>query len=482
MEQLIVTDKPLEWKEVEKNVRVISPSEYINTEEYKKPSRLKVINLCRSYAYQSEGYYISLLAEARVHKSRPDVATIRDIKLHDLARQDAEDFDSIIQEELAKYSEMVEFNIYFGMTAEPYLSKIGQLLFNLYQMPILKSRFVKKDKWSLQSLRTLNVKDLEANEKDHLVQSLNLFLAGKKIVKRNYRRKLYDLAILVNPSDPYPASNARALKKFIKAAENVGFNTELITRADYGKITSFDALFIRETTNVNHHTFRFARKAEYEGLVVIDDYRSILKCTNKVYLHELLTSNKIPTPVSVTFRKNEQEKLRQLAYPYVLKLPDGAFSKGVKKVNNEEELHHWVREYFHKTDLLIAQEFMPSEFDWRVGVLNGQVLYVCKYYMAKDHWQIIEWRSSGATKEGDSEAIPVEKAPVKLLSLAVKAANLIGNGLYGVDIKERNGKYYVIEINDNPSIDAGVEDKANGSQVYQAIMKYMMDKVISVRK
>jgi glutathione synthase/RimK-type ligase-like ATP-grasp enzyme len=50
----------------------------------------------------------------------------------------------------------------------------------------------------------------------------------------------------------------------------------------------------------------------------------------------------------------------------------------------------------------------------------------------------------------------VEDAPQDVVQIALKAANLIGNGLYGVDLKQVDGKIYVIEINDNPSIDAGL--------------------------
>src|SRR5690606_41193599 len=96
----------------------------------------------------------------------------------------------------------------------------------------------------------------------------------------------FDLAILVNPEEAEPPSNAKALKRFIRAAEDVGLNAELIERDDYARLAEFDALFIRETTAVNHHTYRFARRAASEGLVVIDDPASIVKCTNKVYLAE----------------------------------------------------------------------------------------------------------------------------------------------------------------------------------------------------
>ena len=49
-------------------------------------------------------------------------------------------------------------------------------------------------------------------------------------------------------------------------------------------------------------------------------------------------------------------------------------------------------------------------------------------------------------------------------------AALIGNGLYGVDVKQNDEGVYVIEINDNPNIDAGVEDGILGAELYQAII------------
>ncbi len=73
----------------------------------------------------------------------------------------------------------------------------------------------------------------------------------------------------------------------------------LITKDEYGRIAEFDALFIRETTAVNHHTYRFSRRALAEGLVVIDDPESIIRCTNKVYLAELFARNRIPHPRTV---------------------------------------------------------------------------------------------------------------------------------------------------------------------------------------
>ena len=53
---------------------------------------------------------------------------------------------------------------------------------------------------------------------------------------------------------------------------------------------------------------------------------------------------------------------------------------------------------------------------------------------------------------------------------ALKAAAAIGDGLYGVDLKQVGSRNVVIEVNDNPSIDAGVEDAYLGDDLYRRIM------------
>src|SRR5262249_55648065 len=142
--------------------------------------------------------------------------------------------------------------------------------------------------------------------------------AGRGGRVRKHHRWRYDLAILANPAEQEPPSDAKALKKFIKAAEALGLATEVIGRDDYARLPEFDALFIRETTAVNHYTYRFARRAASEGLVVMDDPESIVKCTNKVYLAELLSRHKIATPKTVVAHKdNVQEIGEQLGFPVV---------------------------------------------------------------------------------------------------------------------------------------------------------------------
>ena len=100
--------------------------------------------------------------------------------------------------------------------------------------------------------------------------------------------------------------------------------------------------------------------------------------------------------------------------------------------------------------------------------------------MATKHWQIVNWSAKKETsRDGVVECVAVDQAPAGLLKTAVKATSLIGKGLYGVDMKEVDGKFYVIEVNDNPNIDAGTEDKILKERLYEQIMEVILNRIKS---
>ncbi len=57
----------------------------------------------------------------------------------------------------------------------------------------------------------------------------------------------------------------------------------------------------------------------------------------------------------------------------------------------------------------------------------------------------------------------------------------MGDGLYGVDVKQRGSDFFLIEVNDNPSIEAGYEDKLVGDVVYLKIMKSIHRRILRLR-
>ncbi len=479
---LVVVDDPASWPLQLPGVELVAARAYLTDPRFVALRGVHLFNLCRSYRYQSTGYYVSLLAAARGHKPLPTVGALQDLKSQSIVRLVSEELDELIQKSL-KPIRSTEFvlSIYFGRNLARRYDRLSLRLFKQFQSPFLQARFVqgrKEGRWGLQSVAPLAAGSIPAEHREFAEQMAREYFQGRRQRLARKPHSRYDLAILVNPRESDPPSDARALKQFCRAAEQIGFSTELIGREDIGRLAEFDALFIRETTNVNHHTYRFARRAAAEGLVVIDDPESILKCTNKVFLAELLERHGVAAPRSlVIHRGNLGQVLPQLGLPCILKQPDSSFSQGVVKAETEGEFQQAVAQLLQKSELIIGQEFMPTDFDWRVGIFNRQPLYACRYYMAKQHWQILKRETDGQKTEGEADTLPLDEVPKPVLRAALKAANLIGDGLYGVDLKQVGRKVFVIEVNDNPSLDSGVEDAVLKEKLYLGIMQELMRRV-----
>ena len=68
-------------------------------------------------------------------------------------------------------------------------------------------------------------------------------------------------------------------------------------------------------------------------------------------------------------------------------------------------------------------------------------------------------------------------APERLLDIAARAAQRIGDGLYGVDIKQTPDGYYLIEINDNPNLEHGVEDAGEKDEVWVKLARWFIERI-----
>lgn len=483
MRNLVVVHDPKEWPFHQEGVEVVAARKYLVHPSYSTLERVRVVNLCRSLAYQKIGYYVSLLADARGHKPMPSIETIQNMKSQAVAPILGSEVQELIDQSLQKVqADEFVLSVYFGRNMAQRHERLAAALFRMFPSPYLQGSFVRNDKtgrWRLESLKPLALDDIPETHVEFARESTKEYLGRAHVRSPRRDSRPYDLAILHDPEEQDAPSDKKALQKFVKAGEQVGFNVELIQKEDYARLAEFDALFVRETTSVNHHTFRFACRAEALGLIVIDDPTSILRCANKVYLAELADQHDILVPNTMIVHKDNLHDLpARLGLPCVLKQPDSAFSAGVKKVATLEELNVQIEEMLKRSDLVIAQSFVPTEFDWRIGILDGIPLYACRYYMAEGHWQIVQRKQKGDEPDyGRAETLPVEQAPTKVVKAALKAANHIGKGLYGVDLKEVAGKVYMIEVNDNPNVDAGFEDAVLGEELYLRIMRTFMARV-----
>lgn len=479
----IVVDSLSKTPQRFQSLPIINSSEYLSG-EYADKKRLKVINLCSHRKALSISYYVSLLAEARNHRCLPEAKTLHQIESKLLTRDAIREHDELIQSSFRRIATThFTLSVYFGKNLAKTYDKLAKRLYDLFPCPLVQYHFSKKEgKWKLTEIVQLGLHQVPEEHHQFIEAELNTML--HKRWRRDYPNKIYryEIAILANEQEPNSPSDEAALAKFCKAANQLDMRAEVISPRDLSRLMEFDALFLRETTRLDNHTIRFALKAERSGMVVIDDPESIRRCCNKVYLAELLRTHAIPTPNSTLItRKNLPDLAAHFSFPLVVKIPDGSFSIGVHKVKSEEELHLLCKDLLQTSSILIAQEFIPTDFDWRIGIIDGIPLYACRYYMSKDHWQIYNHAAKGDDSTGESNGVPIDQVPSVVLETATKAAALIGNGFYGVDVKQSGDTALIIEVNDNPSIDAGIEDELIGDELYLAIMNTFLKRLEAKR-
>lgn len=477
---IILLDSIEDWEPYCKTSSTLTTSDYLMRKGSGKESTL-VINLSGDYSDNSEGYYCSLLAQARGHRVIPGVDTINKLTSGPGLR-----LINGLQKVCSHWARKNgipaggswQFNIYFGQCREKGLERLARFIFDNYPAPLLKVTMSRGQAIQVESVKAIQLQSLSDQEQDCFAAALDTF--NKKIWRtpKLAKHTRYNLAILYDPDEKLPPSNKKALAKFLDIAKKMDIHAELVTEEDSVRLMEFDALFLRATTALNHYTYRLAQKAYQNGMIVIDDPVSIVRCTNKVYLYELLEKAKIPVPASkLIFRSGENsfaELAGEFGNPFIMKIPDGSFSLGVHKIGTEADFNRIATDFFAKTSIALIQEFIPTEFDWRIGILNGEALFACKYYMAKGHWQIYNHANKGRDQTGLVDTLPLYQVPHKIVKTALKAASQIGKGLYGVDLKEVNGKVLVIEVNDNPNIDYKIEDAILGDELYYRILNYFM--------
>ena len=294
------------------------------------------------------------------------------------------------------------------------------------------------------------------------------------------------LAIFIERYTINRSAEFEALLRYRAAAEELGHQADYLFRRELKNIPKYDAVLIRALTDPLNSSFVAARMAELHGKPVIDDSRSIVICCDKIHMYRRLAAARVPVPRTVFCGRGDMDErratqlLEELGPRLVLKAPNSSFSQHVEAVRTPGEFTRVGERFLRRADRIVVQEFVESEFDWRVGVLGGEPIFACRYVIPQESFKILAI-VDGKTRVCPVEAVPLAEAPPRIVAAAVAAAGAVGDGLYGVDIKQRGDEFYLIEVNDNPSIEAGYEDKILGDKLYARIMKSLVQRVERIK-
>ncbi|MDH5592633.1 MAG: RimK-like ATPgrasp N-terminal domain-containing protein, partial [Gammaproteobacteria bacterium] len=258
--RLIVIENKEDWAPYFPSVQVVTVDDYLQNPSQMDRGRAQIINLCHSLDYLSPGYYCSMVSEARGHKVVPSLRTINDLSRKSLYAYDISELafqlDKLIS--ATNNAEQLGFvvKVFFGHCEIPSLQKLARQIYDQFACPIIEIEFSYKEHWQIRRIGAGAINKLTENEQDSFANALDHFdrkLWRKPSKKRSFR---YDMAILHNPDEKIPPSDSTALNNFIKSGRRIGIDVELITPKDYIRLAEYDALFIRETTATNNHTYK----------------------------------------------------------------------------------------------------------------------------------------------------------------------------------------------------------------------------------
>jgi len=232
--RVIVVERPERWPFHIPGGEVVSAREYLTAERWAALSRVNVLNFCRSYAKNTTGYYVGLLALARGHRPLPSVTTLQSLHMDSIVRVVSDDLHDRIQSSMRPLrSDRFELSVYFGRNLAKRYGQLSRELFQHFKVPFLRARFERDgDVWSLVGVRAVPASEVPDDHGPFVIESAERFFrrSSSGPPRRDAR---YDLAILWSADDPRAPSDSAAIRRFIKAAERVGIKAETIDPDDF---------------------------------------------------------------------------------------------------------------------------------------------------------------------------------------------------------------------------------------------------------
>lgn len=229
-------------------------------------------------------------------------------------------------------------------------------------------------------------------------------------------------------------------------------------------LEGFDAVIPRIGASVTHYGTAVLRQFEMMGVVSINESVAISRSRDKLRSLQLLSRKGIGMPLTGYASKPDDIKdvIKMVGgAPLVIKLLQGTQGIGVVLAETQKAAESVIEGFMGvKADILI-QEFIQEAggSDIRCFVIDGKVVAAMKRQGAEGEFR------SNLHRGGSSSLI---KITPEERSTAVRAANIMGLNVAGVDLLRSNHGPVVMEVNSSPGLE-GIEG-ATGKDIAGTII------------
>ncbi len=232
-------------------------------------------------------------------------------------------------------------------------------------------------------------------------------------------------------------------------------------------IAGYAAVLPRIGASITRYGTAVLRQFELMGSFCPNPSDAILRARDKLRAHQLLAAQGIGLPITV-FGDNPDDTVDLLSMlgppPHVIKLNEGAQGAGVMLTEKPSASRSVVEALRGLYANFVVQEFIGEAegADLRCFVVDGQVIASMRRQAPEGDFRSNLHR--GGTAE-PAQASDEERA------VAIRAAQVLGLGIAGVDlIRSRRGPL-VLEVNSTPGLE-GIE-AVGGVDVAGAIIDYL---------
>jgi len=213
---------------------------------------------------------------------------------------------------------------------------------------------------------------------------------------------------------------------------------------------------------------------EAHGIEVINSSRILDLCGNKLLTSQILAKNGVPTPKTIVSFSPESaiQAIEEVGYPCVMKPIVGSWGRQVVPIRDRETAEALIEMREQQSDsmqtIFYIQEMVnrPPR-DIRCIAVGDEIVAAVYRYAPSEQWK------TNVALGGHSEACKVTS---ELEETVLKTVEVIGSGVLGIDLMERNNSELVVH-----EVNGTVEFKGAQSATDHSIAGRIVDYLASGR-
>ncbi|SFL17975.1 ATP-grasp domain-containing protein [Streptomyces pini] len=264
-------------------------------------------------------------------------------------------------------------------------------------------------------------------------------------------------------------------RRLIQVAPEAGLTAEWVNDeslclgdADPASLSGYDAVLVRSRSYTRGGLV--ATLAEASGIRTVNSAAAIRACENKLELRTVLRRAGVPAAPFrlVLSRRDFQRALEDMPPPVVLKPVFGGMGKRVtliRDADTAQSVYDYVEDLGHGFEqAALVEPYLDKGTSVRCFVVGRELVATARFASAGGDWR------SNAALGNQSRALDHDPA---ITGIVDRVVDVLGAGVYGIDLFETPDGHVVNEVNHAPAFKAIAE--ATGADIPRALARHLQE-------